>query len=131
MSQTKYTPKNRRLQYGEVSGDTYSKTVKGSRHMLRSPRSWAIDSADLAEAERQGATRVEIFDAETGLVYTATIATIRARGLAVNRGFGKQTALPLQHWGVIGDLVISGISAVKSDRQPQKRQLCLFEGVKP
>jgi len=54
----------------------------------------------MADAERKGARTVEIHDAESGQTYSATIAQIRARGVKLDRGFGKQLCLPLEKWTI-------------------------------
>ena len=128
MSQTHYTPRNTHLQHGELRGDTYCKIVSGSRHMLKRPPAWAVDCRDLVEAERLGATRVEIFDLETQVTYASNIEYFRAHALRLDRGFGAQLALEIHRWSTIGELQTGGISAVKSERpKPQTRQLGLFE----
>ena len=85
---------------GEVRGDTFYKTVRGSKHMLRKPRAWAIDMQSLADAEALGAVRVEITDRESDSVYRASIAEIRRLGFVFDRGAGPQVALPLNCWTV-------------------------------
>lgn len=127
MPHTQYSTKSL---HGKVSGDTYHKQVSGSVHMLRKPPAWAVALADLAEAVRMGATRVEIHDQDTAVTYSATVAKIYEHGFEFNRGYGRQIALPLQYFGTIGELHTGGISAVKSERQqPQARQYSFLEGV--
>src|SRR3972149_6611814 len=84
--------------HGQVRNGIYTKTVTGSIHRLRKPPAWAVDISDLAEAERLGATRIEIFDRESGTIYTSTIENFRAHALPVNRGYGRQLALEGRHW---------------------------------
>ena len=100
---------------GEVRGDTFYKTVRGSVHMLRKPRAWAFDWRSLADAERSGARLVEIHDSETGNTYRASVETIRAHGFVFNRGAGRQIALPLDRW------------AVAHPGEPVAVQPCLFD----
>lgn len=124
MRNTHYTPKF----HGRVTGDTYRKNVSGSIHRLRKPLAWAIDCIDLAEAERRGASRIEIFDLETQVTYTATTKHFRAHALKVNRGFGQQLALELHLWSYTAPLKTGGDSAVKSEpTNPKPRQFSLFE----
>jgi len=79
----------------------WRKRVQGSKHMLRVPRrAWAVDSADLDAAERMGAVVLELRDAETGTVYRAALRTLRERGRRLERGYGEQVALDLEHWRV-------------------------------
>jgi hypothetical protein len=76
----------------------YYRRVEGSRHFLRKPPSITNDVAALAEAERLGADRVRIVDAETGIEYTCIIAVIREHGTYIDRGYGQQIALPFAYW---------------------------------
>jgi hypothetical protein len=97
---------------GEVRGGTFYKTARASVHFLRRPAGIALDLGSLADAEDAGARYVEIFDRETGRHYHAAISTIRARGFELDRGFGRQVALPLDAWA--------------RDAEPAGEQLALF-----
>lgn len=83
---------------GYVYGDAFRKTVRGSKHMLRTPRAWASDIAALAAAAAAGATHIEIEDSESGALYRASIAEMLEHGFTFDRGFGQQIALPLDKW---------------------------------
>jgi hypothetical protein len=78
------------------------KIVQGSRHMLRSPRGWAIDAHALATARAAGAVGVRVEDTESGRVYLATWAALDAHGYTFDRGHGRQIALPLRYWQLDG-----------------------------
>lgn len=80
---------------GDVRGETFYKNLVGSKHFLRIPRAIAFDVSSLDDAERVGAHFVEIRDVESGRVYRASIAKIRAKGFRVARGHGEQVALAL------------------------------------
>lgn len=98
---TRHTPiyaPGRRHPIGHVVGGAFVKHIAFSRHALRRPRAIAFDASTLDDAERAGATIVEIYDTETGAVYRAAIATIRRAGFPVRRGHGNQWALGLEHW---------------------------------
>jgi hypothetical protein len=84
---------------GLVEGDTFRKNVRASVHQLRRPRAWAFDVDSLDQAERCGAKFAEIHDCETGRTWRASIATIRARGFRLSRGFGEQVGLLLDDFG--------------------------------
>lgn len=120
--------------HGKVSGDVYRKEVQGSKHRLNRPPAWAIDCQDLKNAERLGATRIEIHDCETQIIYTSTVENFRAHALPVNRGFGPQLALELKYWGIVATLATGGINPVKTGRveraKPQALQLGLFREVR-
>lgn len=83
---------------GYVERETFYKNLVASKHFLRVPRAIAFDVSTLDDAERAGARFVEITDTESGRVFRQSIATIRARGFRVARGFGEQIALALDEW---------------------------------
>jgi len=87
---------------GSVQRGVLRKSVKASRHQLRTPRAWALDVCSLDEAERLGARVVSIRDAESGTTYTASCALIRKRGFVFNRRHGHQIGLALEHWRATG-----------------------------
>ena len=87
---------------GMIFDQELVKVVHGSKHMLRSPKGWAIDAHALATARTAGAVGVRIEDTETGKVYRADLATIDTHGWQFDRGHGRQIALPLQYWQVVG-----------------------------
>ena len=84
--------------HGQVRGDVWAKTVRASVHQLRTPRAWALDTADLGAAERLDARFVDVCDLEGPRDFWTTLDTVRAHGFALSRGFGEQTALILEHW---------------------------------
>jgi hypothetical protein len=87
-----------KLIVGEVRGDTFYKRLRASAHFLNVPPAIAFDVSTLDDAERAGARFVEITDTESGRVYRSSIATIRAKGFRVARGFGEQIALAMDEW---------------------------------
>lgn len=72
--------------------------------MLRSPRGWAFSTDVLARARELGATQMRIVcrDGATETVYTALLAEFDAHGLPLNRGYGPQVALTIDHWAIDG-----------------------------
>jgi hypothetical protein len=83
---------------GRVEGDTFYKSIKGSKHFLRVPPAIAFDVSSLDDAEEAGAVKVQVVDQETGIVYKSTIQHIREYGEEFNRGFGNQIFLVLEGW---------------------------------
>jgi hypothetical protein len=83
---------------GEVRGTTFIKKIRASQHFLKTPPAIAFDLDSLAQAERAGAVEVQVIDKETGTIYRTTIAHILRAGFELDRGFGKQIALPLEGW---------------------------------
>lgn len=86
---------------GNLVGDTLIKSVFGSRHMLRTPKSWAVDTVSVMQAKEAGAKNIEIRDRETGSIYRSSFENFLRYGIHLDRGFGKQIALPLEKWSVI------------------------------
>lgn len=111
---------------GNVSGfymperHEYYRRIVGSRHLLRKPPAITNDLAALTEAERLGADRVRIVDSETGIEYLCASLTIREYGFYLDRGHGKQIALPLPYWTQCApDGTITQPTLPKQKPQPQ------------
>ncbi|MGH2536797.1 MAG: hypothetical protein ACRDHL_05335 [Candidatus Promineifilaceae bacterium] len=84
---------------GRISAGVLSKRAR-PEHMLRRPPAWAWDADILAQAEAAGCRWTEVCDVEGGRIYRASLADFRQHGVPVNRGFGRQIALPLAWWRV-------------------------------
>ena len=113
---------------GRVEGDTFKKRLRSTVHQLRRPPAWACDVDALDAAQAEGATRVEIFDLDTGRTFSADLTDFYRHGVRVSRGHGVQLALPLGRWSVNGRP-----SAVAGAGQPTAGgpvQLGLFEGAR-
>jgi hypothetical protein len=85
---------------GQVIAGRFVKKAKGSRHMLREPKGWAVDVQSLDDARDLGAEMVEIHDTESDITYSAPVAQVLSKGFRFDRGFGPQICLPLQFWCV-------------------------------
>jgi hypothetical protein len=83
-----------------LCGRVLQKRVRGSVHMLRRPPAWAIDAAIFERARKDGALVVEVYDVETGKTYWAAISAFKRWGIEIDRGHGRQVALPLGRWQV-------------------------------
>jgi hypothetical protein len=69
--------------------------------MVRVPEaSWAFDVEVLEKVEAAGATEVEVVD-ECGREWRSPLAYILERGEPLDRGHGKQVALPLRLWSFL------------------------------
>lgn len=85
---------------GTVEGQTFRKVVR-SIHQLRTPPAWALSIFSIDQAERSGASRVEIFNLDTKTCYRASIELIRRDGFPIERGgYEPQIALPLDKWQI-------------------------------
>ena len=111
---------------GYVRGDTFHKTISGSKHILRQPRAHCFDRCVLRDAATAGATRVEILDRETGSTYRATLATIDAHSFPVRRGYGDQVGVPLEQWSINGATPVAEQRAAATNQEIAKLQMSLF-----
>ncbi len=110
---------------GKVDGDTFHKSVTGSRHFLRKPPAIAFDVSTLRDAQNVGALSVKVLDRETGRKYHAPISLVMAKGFYFNRGFGEQIGLSLRYFDVTGGSVTTTTREVKP-AFAQDMQLSLF-----
>ena len=85
---------------GDLTGKIYTKKVQGSKHQLRVPPAWGIDESAVTTIARAGATTIQIHDTEKGIYYSCELATFQTHCLKIDRGFGKQLALPMKWWRV-------------------------------
>lgn len=85
---------------GRVEGDVFSKSIRGSRHMLRHPRALAFDVSTLNDAETLGALWVKVLDLDSKTVYRASIRRIREKGKKFSRGCGEQIFLTLENFTI-------------------------------
>lgn len=109
--------------YGRLvaGGRVWRKTAKASAHMLRAPKAWAVDTADLACVEALGVRYVCIHDLEQMRQYWARTETLHAKGWTLDRGFGEQTALSLDWWrptSAEADTVAQGLPEPEPIVQP-------------
>ena len=111
---------------GYVEGQTFHKSISGSKHLLRSPRAIAFDRSTLVDAERAGAVTAHVTDDESRTVYRASIADIWAHGFAVHRGYGDQVALALTRWAVNGRPVAT---VFENNQAVKAAQPSLFGGM--
>lgn len=84
---------------GGVRGDTFYKSIRGSRHFLKRPPAIALDCQSITDARAAGAVWAEVADTETGKVYRAKLDTIERHGHVFNYGFGEQIFLKFSSWG--------------------------------
>ncbi|MFC1967851.1 hypothetical protein ACFLVX_00460, partial [Chloroflexota bacterium] len=83
---------------GTLDGNKFIKTVVGSRHRLRRPPAWALDAGAFDQEVRPNATEVIVIDKETGVEYHASVETFDQLKGELDRGFGRQYFLTLNHW---------------------------------
>jgi hypothetical protein len=83
---------------GEIIDGCLVKSVRSSIHMLKDPRGWTWDEKILKRAELAGVRHTKILDEDTGVIYEARLSDFHLYGKRIDRGFGKQICLPLEHW---------------------------------
>jgi hypothetical protein len=83
---------------GTITDRLFWKNVRGSRHMLRNPKGWAIE-AEVFDALVDQADTIEVTDLETNIVYTVDVRTFDMYQRKIRRGeFGPQYVLELEYW---------------------------------
>jgi len=76
--------------------------LKGSLHLLRSPRAICFDSSIIAQAEIMGCKSISVLDVETDVTYSVPFAEFLAKAVPLDRGYGRQLCLPLTYWAFSG-----------------------------
>lgn len=87
---------------GYLEGTIFTKPVLGSKHRLNTPRAWAIDAEVFDEEVMPNATHFVVLERETGRRYQCKVAEFdRLKGV-MDRGYGRQYYLTMNHWRVDG-----------------------------
>ena len=112
---------------GRVEGGVFRKAVHSSRgHLLHTPPAIAFDVSTLRDAAAAGATRVEVFDADTHRTFTATLETIWAHQFPVPRGHGNQVVLHLDYWSISGETPAAERRAAETNAERVALQMGLW-----
>jgi hypothetical protein len=80
---------------GTVSGDTYSKKVKKSKHLLRILNAWGIDKEVVDHLARSGVTKVLIHESEEKIDYFVPLSEFIEKGILRDFGHSPQVFLPI------------------------------------
>ncbi len=97
-----------------ITGDTLHKTIIGSIHRLRKPPAICFDVGIIKEAQAERVRLIEVYDSETGELYSVTLARFLAHAFPVFRGHGDQLGLRLADW-------------IRDD-EPTIQQLSMWDG---
>jgi hypothetical protein len=90
---------------GEVANGVFTKTIQGSRHMLKNPPAIALAVEALEQAIALGATSIQITDAESGRIYSCTIEHFQQFSFKVQRGgFEPQLGMRLERFDVVSPI---------------------------
>ena len=86
---------------GKIEGGAFTKPVSGSKHMLKRPPAWAIQ-ADTYDSQVKGKVKyIVIWDKDTGRRYKTSAEIFDKHKGVLDRGFGKQYFLTMNHWTVL------------------------------
>ena len=85
---------------GYLEDHTFIKPARGSKHRLRCPPAWAIDAEAFDSEVKPNATEIIVVDKESGIEYHCKVETFDRLKGELDRGFGRQYFLTLNHWEV-------------------------------
>lgn len=92
---------------GKTAGKYYSKSGLFvcpilTKHMLKTPPAIAKDVSILQDVLRRGGKEIIFHNRETGVTYRATLRLFFDKSFELDRGFGRQLALPLEYFTTEG-----------------------------
>ena len=88
---------------GRLEDGIFYKHVRGSCHMLLKPRAWAIDAEAFDNEIKPNVTELVAIDKETGIEYHCPVEKFDRHKGELDRGFGRQYFLTLNHWEARGN----------------------------
>lgn len=88
---------------GYLKEGRFIKSVIGSKHRLRCPTAWAIDAETFDTEIKPCVAQIMVIDRETGLEYYCSVELFGRLKGELDRGFGRQYFLTLNHWEVRGN----------------------------
>lgn len=101
---------------GDVSSGVFRKSIKGSRHILRTPPAICLSVDSLRQAEQCGAREIQVADTESGRVYSSTVEHFKRFSFDVQRGgFEAQRGLSLERWSLTETLKITSHAAKRGE----------------
>lgn len=86
---------------GYVWYGIFMKTLVEDEHKLRVPPAWATDVSSIKQAEKLGATEIEIRCKDTGRIYRTSTATFWDNAREMDRGHGLQMYLVDSFWTIM------------------------------
>lgn len=84
---------------GFISGNTFRKNIREDEHLLKEPPAIAYDDSVIRGLKAHGVTQLMVHS-DKQRDFFASLETLEAKGIKINRGFGEQTALPIDHWHI-------------------------------
>lgn len=82
------------------NGVTLFKRCSKSKHFMRIPEAISFDEKTLNEAVEEGIKYLQIFEREEKMYYSTTVEQFKKKNIFVDRGHGRQLALPLNYWTI-------------------------------
>lgn len=84
-----------------LNGDTLERSASGKKHFLRQGIAFHQDT--IGQAEQLGAKSIEVYDRDTGKIYSTSLDTFLRRGWRFDWGHGPQMGLAFSHWQIKGE----------------------------
>ena len=75
---------NKGKQVGELKEGVYRSVRQGSKHIMKMFDGWGIDRKIMDTLNQEKCTQIRILDSETGIVYIATPAKFKEKGVEKN-----------------------------------------------
>jgi hypothetical protein len=104
-----------------LKGNVLFKTARESIHFLRKPPAIAID-LEIFNSKKDLIEYVQVYEKEGGFYYTARKIDFIKFGIYLDRGYGKQIALPLKYWdkSKIPDIVPEAFNYIETEKEKKK-----------
>ena len=83
---------------GKVLGDTYTKKVKKSKHLMIILNAWGIDKSVVDNLVKSGVTKVLIHETEEKIDYFVPLSEFIEKGIERDYGHSPQVFLSLHHF---------------------------------
>lgn len=104
-----------------LKGNVLFKTARESIHFLRKPPAIAID-LEIFNSKKDLIEYVQVYEKENGFYYTARKIDFIKFGIYLDRGYGRQIALPLKYWdkSKIPDIVPEVFNHIETEKEEKK-----------
>lgn len=83
---------------GKISGDTFEKNVKKSKHLFRQLGAWGIDKTVVESLVQDKIPKIVIHEKEEKIDYETSVKDFSEKGIEGEFGYGKQVFLPLENF---------------------------------
>jgi hypothetical protein len=83
---------------GYASGESFTKRVKKSKHLLRMWNAWGIDKNIVNQLVEGGVTTIIIHECEENIDYVVSVKEFVEKGIEADFGYSSQIFLSLIHF---------------------------------